>query len=206
MVRLGRKVSNVSARLDSAPFHSADDYLRRERQAESKSEYVNGYIYAMAGGSLAHNRITANLNRLIANALHQRPCEVFTSDMKVRIDRANCFRYPDASGLCGPIELHDEVGDSYCNPQFIIEVLSPSTEALDRGEKFHLYRFLDSLREYILVRQDRVEVEIFRKEEDGRWNSVQYNELSDGFDLRSVGVRLSLSQIYERVIPPAPAP
>jgi Uma2 family endonuclease len=193
----------MSARLDSVPYLSADDYLRLERRAESKSEFVNGYVYAMAGGSLARNRITANLHRLIGKTLHQRPCEVFTSDMKVRIDKANCFRYPDASGLCGPVELHDEVGDAYCNPQFIIEVLSPSTEALDRGEKFHLYRFLDSLREYVLVRQDRAEVEVFRKESDGSWSSVQYDELSDALDLRSVGVRLPLSHLYERVIPPA---
>jgi Uma2 family endonuclease len=196
----------VAARRNSAPDHSADDSLGRERRAESKGQYVNGSIYAMAGGSLAHHRITANRHRLIAHALHQPPCEVFTSDMTVRIDRATCFRYPDASGLGGPIELHDALGDAYCNPPCITEVLSPSTEALDRGEKFHLDRFLDSLREYVLVRRDRVEVELFRKEDDGRWNSVPYNELSDGFDLRPAGVRLSPDPIYERVIPPAPAP
>lgn len=193
----------MSALPDLTPFLSAEEYLWRERLAEAKSEYVNGFVYAMAGATLQHIRIAFNINALVHNQLQGKPCEGFASDMKIRIDKANCFRYPDASGLCGPLETHDAVGDAYCNPQFIIEVLSPSTEALDRGEKFHLYRLLDSLRDYVLVRQDRPEVEVFRLGDDGRWSGVRYDELADVIELRSVGVALPLSAIYERVFPAA---
>ena len=176
-----------------------DEYLRQERAADFKSEYVNGSVYAMAGARVNHNRIAGNLNRLMGNQLAGRPCEVFNSDMKVRIDKANAFRYPDLSGLCGPMVFHDEIQDAYCNPSIIIEVLSPSTEAQDRGEKFNLYRLLNSLQEYVLIRQDRVEVEVFQRDANGMWTSVVFNELTDVICLRSLDCRLLMADIYERV-------
>lgn len=178
---------------------TADEYLRRERLAETKSEYVNGQVFAMAGGTVRHGRITANISRKIGNQLEKRPCEVFNSDVKVRIDKANAFRYPDLSGLCGPLIHHDGEKDAYCNPALIIEVLSPSTEALDRGEKFNLYRLIDTFVEYLLVRQDRMEVELFTRESTQQWSSVIYNEASDMVSLRSLNCTLTLEEIYDKV-------
>ena len=130
---------------------SAEAYLASERAAAFRSEYVNGDVRAMAGASITHEEICGNILSLLKVQLSGRPCRVFGSNLKVRIDKANAFRYPDVSGLCGPILHHDREQDSYCNPAMIVEVLSPSTEAYDRGEKFTLYRLLDSLFEYILV-------------------------------------------------------
>lgn len=178
---------------------TADEYLRIERLAETKSEYVNGQVYAMAGGTVRHNLIAGNIYRRIGNQLEKRPCMIFNSDMKVRIDKANAFRYPDFSGLCGPILHHDGEQDAYCNPALIVEVLSPSTAAFDRGEKFILYRLLDTLVEYLLVRQDRMEAELFSRESTQQWSSVIYNEASDVIAVKSLNCTLTLEEIYDKV-------
>jgi Uma2 family endonuclease len=178
---------------------TAEQYLRIERLAETKSEYVNGQVFAMAGGSLNHGRIARNISSSLNRQLHGRPCEVFTSDVKVRIDKANCFRYPDLSGLCGPIIHHDAEKDAYCNPSLIVEVLSPATAMLDRGEKFNLYRLIDTFVEYLLVRQDRMEVELFTRESTQEWSSVLYNEATDVVPLRSLNCTLTLAVIYDKV-------
>jgi Uma2 family endonuclease len=179
---------------------TAEEYLVRERLAPFKSEYVNGLIYNMAGASVNHNRISGNIFARLSTHLRSRPCEVFNSDMKVRIDKANVFRYPDVSGLCGPILFHDKAQDTYCNPSVIVEVMSPSTELLDRGEKFTLYRLLESLREYVLVWQDRMRVELFVKGPMGEWIATVFNEASDELFVRSVDCRLTLAEIYEKVV------
>ncbi len=189
----------MSALRQPCDFISADNYLVRERLAETRSEYVNGHVYAMAGARVGHQRIAGNIYRRLGNQLQSRPCEAFASEMKVRIDKANAFHYPDVSGLCSPIIWHDKVQDAYCNPAVIFEVLSPSTEAYDRGEKFHRYRLLDSVLEFVLVRSDRVEVEVFTRFTTQEWKSVLYNELSDTITLRSLGCTLSLAEVYERV-------
>ncbi len=189
----------MSALRQPCDFISADNYLVRERLAETRSEYVNGHVYAMAGARVGHQRIAGNIYRRLGNQLQSRPCEAFASEMKVRIDKANAFHYPDVSGLCGPIIWHDKVQDAYCNPAVIFEVLSPSTEAYDRGEKFHRYRLLDSVLEFVLVRSDRVEVEVFTRFTTQEWKSVLYNELSDTITLRSLGGTLSLAEVFERV-------
>ncbi len=179
---------------------TADEYLRMERLAETKSEYVNGQVYAMARGTMNHQRISGNIYRKLGNQLERRPCEVFNCEVKVRIDKANAFRYPDLSGQCGPVLHHDGERDAYCNPALIVEVLSPSTESFDRGEKFNLYRLLDTLMEYLLVRQDRMEVELFTRESTQQWTSVIYNEASDAVALKSLNCTLTLDEIYERVV------
>lgn len=174
-------------------------YLRLEREAEFKSEFVNGLVYPRLGTTANHNIIAGNCLIFLTLQLRRRPCQVFGSDMKIRIDKANVFRYPDVSGVCGPVLFHDDTQDAYCNPSIIVEVLSPATERLDRGEKFTLYRLLDTLTEYILIHQDRVEVEIFTKLSKGQWSSILYDELADSFHLRSVNCRLTLAEIYEKV-------
>ena len=189
----------MSALRQPRALFTAEEYLDRERVAETRSGYVNGQVFAMAGGTLNHNRIGRNISNSLSSQMRTRPCEVFGSDVKVRIDKANAFHYPDISGLCGPILYHDNRKDAYCNPAIIVEVLSPSTEAYDRGEKFTLYRLLDSLFEYILVRQDRVEVEVFARGSDGCWTSIIYNAPGDSFQLRTLNCTLTLGDIYEKV-------
>jgi Uma2 family endonuclease len=178
---------------------TAEHYLRVERLAETKSEYVNGRIYPRAGSNITHACITENILTSLGTQLRGRPCEVFGSDVKVRIDKANCFRYPDLSGLCGPIIHHDAEKDAYCNPSLIVEVLSPATAMLDRGEKFNLYRLIDTFVEYLLVRQDRMEVELFTRESTQEWSSVLYNEATDVVPLRSLNCTLTLAEIYDKV-------
>ena len=178
---------------------TSEEYLRQERLADFKSEYVNGEVYAMAGGTQNHAEISSNILVSLKQQLRDRPCRAFSSELKVRIDKANIFRYPDVSGLYGPILHHDKARDAYCNPAVIIEVLSPSTEAYDRGEKFRLYQLLDSLFEYILVSQERVEVEVFTRGSDRLWSSVVYNEAADSFPLRTLSCTLTLADIYEKV-------
>ena len=189
----------MSAQKQIRTILTAGEYLEQERVAEFKSEYVNGDVTAMAGGSSNHDEIATNIISSLKQQLKGRPCRVFSSDFKVRIDKANGFRYPDVSGLCGPILYHDKTRDAYCNPAVIFEVLSPSTESFDRGEKFRLYRLLDSLFEYILVRQDRVEVEVWTRGADSVWTSVIYNEAIDSIRLKTLDCSLTLGDIYEKV-------
>lgn len=189
----------MSAQKQIRTMLTAEEYLEQEKAADFKSEFVNGDVTAMAGGSSEHDEIATNILSSLKQQLRERPCRVFSSDFKVRIDKANAFRYPDVSGLCGPVLYHDKTRDAYCNPAVIFEVLSPSTEAYNRGEKFRLYRLLDSLFEYILVRQDRVEVEVWTRGNDGVWTSVIYNERTDSFRLRTLDCSLTLGDIYEKV-------
>ena len=189
----------MSAQKQPLTVLTAQAYLEQERAADFKSEYVNGDVTAMAGGNSNHSEISTNIIGVLKQQLLHRPCRVFNSDFKVRIDKANSFRYPDVSGLCGPVLYHDSHQDSYCNPAIIFEVLSPSTEAFDRGEKFRLYRLLDSLFEYLLVRQDRVEVEVWSRSNQGVWSCTIYNELSDEIALRTLDCTITLAAIYEKV-------
>ena len=155
---------------------------------------------AMSGGSRAHALISGNALRVVGNQLVGRPCEVYGSDMKVRIEKANVFRYPDLSALCGPTLTYDEADDVICNPSVIVEVLSPSTEAYDRGDKFALYRLLDSLAEYVLVSQDKVEVELHRRVGPGKWSSTLYNGKEDTLELTTIDCRVSLKELYDKVL------
>lgn len=189
----------MSAQKQIRTILTAEEYLEAERRASIKSEYVNGDVTAMAGASSNHDAICTSIGIIIGSQLRGRPCRTFTSDFKVRIDKANSFRYPDVSGLCGPVLYHDSTHDAYCNPAVIFEVLSPSTEAFDRGEKFRLYRLLDSLFEYVLVRQDRVEVEVWTRGNEGVWTCVIYNERTDSFPLRTLDCTINLGDIYEKV-------
>ncbi len=189
----------MSALSRSADLPSPAEYLARERVAEHRSEYLNGVIVAMAGVTFAHDIISGNVQRHLGNQLADRPCFVFSSDMKVRIERANLFRYPDVSAVCGPVLFHDEVQDAYENPTLIVEVLSPGTERYDRTEKFALYRLLDSLTEYLLIAQDRCHAELFRSQPGGQWTEQTYTSPEDFIILESIGCTLRLGKLYEKV-------
>jgi Uma2 family endonuclease len=176
------------------------EYLAAEREAERKSDYLNGLIVmAMAGVKRRHNLVAVNTLRRIANAFEGRPCVVYGSDMKVRVEKANIFRYPDVSALCGPIDFYDQAEDVYCNPRFICEVFSASTRSIDRHEKFAEYRLIDAFCEYLLINPDRMEAELHRKGADGRWTCAAFARPDEVIQLESIDVQLRVADLYEKV-------
>ncbi len=193
---------------------SEEDYLAFERQADERHEYIDGQIRAMAGESLAHARISTNLVHELGNELKGKTCEPLFKDMKVRSGAAQAaknkwppkgfFSYPDALVVCDPL-CHDEHQDVVINPKVIIEVLSESTEAFDRGEKFKRYRkHNDTLTDYILIAQDKVCVEHFTRQADGTWVLRQLDDPAASLLIASIDCRLSLAELYDRVAFPEP--
>ena len=190
-----------------APKHhlSFDDWLEGERASmEGRSEYVGGEVFAMTGASVAHNAIVGNIFGQLWTQMKGRPCQVYANDLKVRIRSANAGKYPDLIALCGEHQFQDDRRDVLLNPSLICEVLSDSTEAYDRGDKFAIYRQIPSLREYLLVSQHRVQVELYSRGGDGRWTLTDFSALPDSVPLASVGCTLSLAEVYDKVeFPPA---
>jgi Uma2 family endonuclease len=185
-----------------APKHhlSFDDWLEGERASlEGRSEFVGGEVFAMTGASVEHNAIVANIVRELGTQMKGRPCQVYANDLKVRIRSADAGKYPDLIALCGEHQFQDGRRDVLLNPSLIVEVLSDSTEAHDRGDKFTLYRQIPSLREYLLVSQHRVQVELYSRGEDGRWTLRDYSALADSVALASVGCTLDLAEVYDKV-------
>ena len=180
-------------------FLTPEQYLEIERKAEFKSEYYNGEMFAMAGASLTHNRLVAAVMRELGQQLRHGACEVLASDMKVAIRATGIYAYPDASVCCGKPQLLDGQKDTLLNPTLIVEVLSPSTEAYDRGRKFEHYRSIEAFTSYLLVSSDRVHVDLFTRQADGRWLLASYDRLEDAIDLQSIGCSLALADLYERV-------
>jgi len=178
---------------------SAGEYLQLERMAEGRSDFLNGEIAPVRDGNMQHAEICGNVMASLHTQLRGQTGRVCSSAIKVHISRANSFLYPDLSGLGGPVLSYDKHHDAYCNPAVIFEVLSPSTASYDRGPKFTLYRMLDSLFEYVLVNQERMEVEVWTRGGEGVWSSVVYNEPADSSTLRTLNCTLTLAEIYERV-------
>lgn len=183
--------------IDSKTYITPEEYLAIERVSERKSEYRAGEMFNMSGGSLAHNLISVNVVASLHSQLKKRQCKVFPGDLRIKISSSGLYTYPDVSVLCGPAVLDDIQNDTLTNPTVIIEVLSPSTEAYDRGEKFEHYRKLESLAEYVLISQEKRHIEVFSRQPDGRW---LLNETSQGAArLRSIKCRLSLDDLYDKV-------
>ena len=175
-----------------------EEYLVSERKATVKSEYINGEILAMSGASLAHTRITADIVTELNNQLRGGECEVISNDMRVKTGPKGAYFYPDVVVFCGEPEVEDNVFDTLLNPILVIEVLSPSTEVYDRGKKFRHYQELTSLREYVLVSQDRVRVEQYRLAKT-QWVQTEFRAPEDMLPLVSIGCELPLQDIYRRV-------
>lgn len=179
---------------------TAEDYLAFERDADVRHEFVDGEIFAMAGESLSHSRVCSNLLGEAHIKLKGGSCEALSPNMKVRTSAASMFAYPDLTIVCGEPQLHDSKKDVLTNPKVIFEVLSPSTEKYDRTTKFLRYRMgNETLSDYILVSQDMAFVEHFSKQSDGNWNYRSFAALDDVLDIKSVGIELSLTEIYNRV-------
>jgi Uma2 family endonuclease len=180
-------------------FITPEQYLEIERKAEFKSEYLDGEMFAMAGARENHNLLVASLIAALHQQLRTRPCRVYPSDMRVHVKSTGLCTYPDVSAVCGERRFVDNQTDTLLNPGLIIEVLSPTTEAYDRGRKFEYYQSIESLREYLLVSSDRVRAELYSREPDGRWLLTCAQRLEDSLTLESVGARIVLSDLYERV-------
>jgi Uma2 family endonuclease len=180
-------------------FLTPEEYLEIERKAEFKSEYCDGKMFAMAGAGEDHNLLVVNLIVGLHDQLQSRPCRVYPSDMRVRVRATGLYTYPDVVVVCGAPQFLDEQRDTLLNPTLLIEVLSPSTEAYDRGRKFEYYRLIESLHEYLLVASDRVHAELYTRQPDGRWLFASADRLEDSIDLQSVGCRLALADLYERI-------
>lgn len=175
--------------------YSPEQYLARERKASVRSEYLEGNIYPMAGASREHILITGNLQAEIRLCLLDRPGEVYSSEMRVHAGPASLYTYPDVVAVAGEPILEDAELDTLLNPTLIIEILSPSTEAHDRGKKFAAYRQLDSLLQYVLVAQDRVCVELYSRRGE-EWVLSDFTSPDDLLRLDSVGCEVPLRRIY----------
>lgn len=182
------------------PHLSFDDWLAIERTAtDQRSEYLAGEIFAMAGGTEEHNLIVLNVGAELRNQLKERPCRVYPSDMKVHIAAADVGTYPDVMVICGERQFHDGRRDVVTNPTLIVEVLSDSTEAYDRGDKFRHYRSIQSLQAYLLLSQYQMQAELFLRQPDGTWSLSSYQDPSESIPLRIVEAELSLAEVYDKV-------
>ena len=177
--------------------YTPEEYLALERHAEFRSEYIDGRIIAMTGASAAHNFIAGNLYAGLLARFSGRACHVFIADMRVRFGRGRQYTYPDLAALCGTPVYEDAVLDTLLNPSLLVEVLSDSTEAYDRGDKFTGYQALDSLREYVLVSQNQVKVERFVRQ-GAFWVYSAVTEPDATVQLESVDCEFTLSEIYRR--------
>jgi Uma2 family endonuclease len=176
-----------------------DQYLAVERQAEYRSEYFRGEMFAMAGGTREHSLIKSNLVASLNVLLKGNPCTVYDSDLRVLIAATGLYTYPDASVACEPLKYADDRRDTYLNPTLISEVLSEGSEAYDRGKKFDHYRTIDSLREYLIISQDCPKVERFARNSDNTWTLTVKSGLNEALDLISIKGKLSLADLYDKL-------
>ncbi len=176
---------------------TSDEYLQMEAQSNVKHEYIDGQVYAMAGASDSHVTIAGNLFALLRSHVRVSGCRVYISDMKARIETLNRFYYPDVLVTCDPRYLETSTYKRF--PTLIVEVLSDSTEAFDRGDKFADYQALESLREYVLISTKRQRVECYRRHEQGLWVLQFYTPQQTSFRLDSIGFEGALDVLYEDV-------
>lgn len=180
-------------------YVTPDEYLAAERLSESRSEYLDGVVCPMPGANFKHIQIVSNITIELGLQLRARPCRVLPIDLKVRLPDSRKFFYPDLSVVCGEPQFHDERRDIILNPLLIVEVLSKSTEAFDRGAKFQAYQTIESLKEYVLVAQDKPFVEQFVRQADGKWTYTSVAGLEGSLSLPSVECTLNLSAVYDKV-------
>jgi Uma2 family endonuclease len=181
----------------SEHYVSYAEYVRRERDAVEKHEWIAGEVFAMTGGTPEPARLQATLARVLGNALLDGPCAVYSSDLRVRSRASEIATYADLTIVCGAVETDPEDDNAVTNPTLLVEVLSPSTEAYDRGQKAAHYRRMPSLREYVLVAQDAPRIEVFRRGQDGSWEFLEAG-LGESIVLESVGCTLAVDDVFGR--------
>jgi Uma2 family endonuclease len=190
----------MAERAPSVPYA---DYLVLEAKSDRKHEYIAGTVYAMAGGTPEHARLQVNVGAALVAGLRGRPCAVFSSDLRVRIDATDRSTYPDVTVVCGAMKTSPVDKDAVTNPMLIVEVTSESTEADDRGDKFGHYRRLDSLEEYVLVSGRSAHIEVWRLNERGRWELADEGGPVGTVQLASIGLTLDVGGIYANPLAPA---
>ena len=181
------------------PVFTSGEYLSLERQSEIRHEYLDGFVYAMAGEGPAHSTICFNLSGLVHAQWRGTSCRGFSPNMKVRAGEAGLYSYPDLAVACGEPVFEDKHGDVLLNTTVIFEVLSRSTEAYDRGEKFERYKRVETLRDYVLVSQDQPRIERFSLQPDGTWSKSEVSGLDSTLALDTINCRIPLAEVYERI-------
>lgn len=182
--------------------YSVTEYIQLEKDTDTKHEYHNGFLYALAGGTMNHTRLCSSSHRLIMNGIVEKgkKCEALTSEAKVYISSKNSYVYPDTVVICGAIETATDHKHAIANPTLIIEVLSKSTDKYDRSEKFQLYRKIPSLQEYVLIDQYQYKVELFyRRSDSDLWQISVLEDLDDFIIFQSIDVQISMRDLYARV-------
>ena len=180
-------------------YYTPEEYLALEEQAEYKSEYHDGVIIPMTGGTTNHNRIALNISMALRIALKGQEYDVFISDVRLWIPRIRSYVYPDVMVIAGKPEYHNNRKDTITNPQAIVEVLSKSTRNYDRGDKFSYYRTIPGFQEYILIDQKKIAIEQYSKQANKRWSFSEYNEEDTELFFSSLQVEVPLVDIYEKV-------
>ena len=189
---------------DREPYLTPEAYLQQEASSPVKHEYRDGHAYAMAGANDAHVTITGNLFALLRSHVRGSGCRVYLTDMKAQLPRGRQYYYPDLMVTC---DSRDQATDTYkCFPKLVVEVLSDSTEAFDRGDKFIDYQTLESLQEYALINTRRRRIECFRRTDSGLWLLQSYTPESESFELKSVGFAGTIAALYEDVDLTEPPP
>lgn len=180
--------------------YTLEEYLELDRNSEARLEYWDGEIFDMSGVSPEHDQIEGNLHFHLRSRLRGKQCRIFLANTRIKVPSMPPYRYGDSSGLCGAPQ-YEEIGGVkvLTNPSIIIEVLSSSTEAYDRGDKFTYYKSIPSLREYLLIAQHRPHVSHFVKQDDSSWNLREFNDLNATVRLTSFDCELPLSEIYEEL-------
>lgn len=177
---------------------TVEEYLAFEEKSRVRHEYMDGEVFAMAGGKRNHSLLASNIGTELAVQLRNRNCEVHFGDFRVRADRTQ-YVYPDVTVVCGDVRLVPNIFDTLENPSVICEVLSKSTETRDRGDKSSAYRRLKSLTDYILVSQNKMKVEHYIRQPDNSWKICEYTESHEKIVFESIGSELTLAEIYRRV-------
>jgi Uma2 family endonuclease len=186
--------------VNTTPRVTAEEYLAGDRAASFRSEFVNGEVFAMSGGRLAHAQLISRIGRELEDALEELPCIVTVADMRLQIAAGESYVYPDVMVLCGEPVFAEGHRDIITNPSVVVEVLSESTEKWDRGGKFAQYRRVASLREYVLVSQDAMRVEWFTREESGAWTYREAVGPEGVVRLEGLDVSVGLGRIYRKVV------
>lgn len=180
------------------PIYNAEEYLALEEPADYRSQFYNGEIFSMAGASRRHNTASMNTAGSLHFQLRNRPCEIYQNDMRVKVS-PDLYTYPDIVIVCGEPQIEKKHGENLLNPLVIIEVLSPSTEKFDRGEKARPYRLMPSLEEYVLISQDAMHIEHFVRQNNGGWLLTELSAADDVLELPTISCQVSLSDVYAKI-------
>jgi len=180
-------------------YISPEQYLEMERASEQKHEYYKGEVFAMAGASIPHNDVFHNVYGMLFTSLKGKSCKPYGSDLRIHIPENTLYTYPDISIICGKPETAKNFEDNVTNPAVIIEILSKSTQDYDRGTKFHLYRRIKTLKEYILIDSRSVSVELYIRHQDNSWLLTEFKQPTDSFYISTIGLTVFLKDVYDDV-------